>query len=104
METTIIVQEAPVTVETRKEANIAIKSKSKKPNFYVKKRCIALYVAFALGIVLLFAAKFFLGASLILFAGGLLFLLKDLDQALTLDLNFNPKDQTNTKINEDLNF
>jgi hypothetical protein len=104
METTIIVQETPLTVKTKKGVSRTVKSKSKNLGFYAKKRCIALYAAFILGIALLFVSKFFLGASLILLACGLLFLLKDLDQALTLDLNFNPKDQTNKKINEDLNF
>lgn len=104
METTIIIQDAPAAIETKKEISRTAKSKSSKPIFYAKKRCIALYMLLALGTALLFASKFFVGASLIFIAGGLLFILKNLDEAMTLDLNFNPKDQTNSKIKEDLNF
>lgn len=104
METTIIIKEAPAAIATKKEINEAAKSKPRNFGFYAKKRCITLYVAIIAGVALLLASNFLLGATLIFFASGILFLLKDLDEAMTLDLNFNPKDQTNNKIKEDLNF
>ncbi len=72
--------------------------------FYLKKRCVALYLLFALGIVLISFQVFVLGSLLMIFSVGLLYILKDLDEAFAIDLNFKRDDPFNDSLNQDLKF
>ncbi|WP_194974175.1 hypothetical protein [Aquiflexum lacus] len=102
METAIILQKSQVATSVEKAETKV--TKTKKYGFYAKKRCFLLYGLMIGGIGLILLSKFILGTLILLFSAGLLFLLKDLDEALTLDLNFSPSDEVNHDLKKDLDF
>ncbi|WP_194776971.1 hypothetical protein [Pararhodonellum marinum] len=104
MENVIVLQKRAVVTEEKAAKKIKVAPIIKKSNFYLKRRCLALYGMAIIGMVLMYVQWMYLGTLVALLSLGLVFILKDLDEAFSIDLNFKPEDSFNENIKRDLEF